>query len=89
MRERSTDILPYPRKTRISPFCPRDFYETQNDKHSDLTVCKTNGVTVMAVAADSHCDFLIPARTVRQYARQRKPVPAPDELCLFLYAELL
>lgn len=46
------------KSTFISPDCPRDFYRAQNDKYSDLR----NGVsvTVMAVAAELHCDFLIP-----------------------------
>ena len=35
------------------------FYDSQNDKHSDFEPF-TSSVTVMAVAADFHCDFLIP-----------------------------
>ena len=42
------------------PFCPRVFYVSRGDKHSDLTCIA--GDTVMAVAADSHRDFLIPER---------------------------
>ena len=39
-----------------SSFCPRDLYDSQLDKHSDLTA--RGRVTVMAVAADFHRDFL-------------------------------
>ena len=53
------------------PICPRDLYVSQSDKHSDLTVCMANRVTVMAVATDFHRDFLIPGHTVLQYVRQR------------------
>ena len=42
------------------PICPRDLYESQNDKHSDLR--SEASVTVMAVAADFHRNFLIPER---------------------------
>ena len=55
----------------IPSSCPRDFYVSQGDKHSDLTVCTANRNTVMAVVADSHRDFLTPEHTVAQYARQR------------------
>ena len=54
----------------ISPFCPRDFYVSRADKHSDLTRERfAPRVTVMAVAADFHRDFLIPESTVLQYSR--------------------
>ncbi|MBQ2324673.1 MAG: hypothetical protein II377_00340 [Clostridia bacterium] len=36
---------------------PKRLLRAQTDKHSDLT---PKGVTVMAVAADLHRDFLIP-----------------------------
>jgi hypothetical protein len=42
----------------------------------------------MAVAADSHCDFLIPERTVKQYARQRLDLQA-DEPRLFFFVNTL
>jgi len=50
------DTLPY-RFAPSLPFCPRDFYSSQNNKHSDLGKIS---VTVMAVATDFHRDFLIP-----------------------------
>ena len=47
-------------RRQIPPSCPKDFYMAQNGKHSDLTCLSSTGDTVMAVAADSHRDFLIP-----------------------------
>lgn len=45
----------------VSPFAQETFSVSQTDQHSDLTDGETlPGVTVMAVAADSHRDFLIP-----------------------------
>lgn len=43
----------------------------------------------MAVAADFHRNFLIPERTVWQYARQRKRNSLSDELRLFFCVYLL
>ena len=45
----------------VSPFAQETFSASQTDQHSDLTE-ETNffRVTVMAVAADLHRDFLIP-----------------------------
>ena len=39
------------------PMLPKSLLSAQNDKHSDLRISSD---TVMAVAADSHRDFLIP-----------------------------
>lgn len=44
------------------PLCPRDFYGSQADKHSGWASGHPESVTAMAVAADFHRDFLIPAR---------------------------
>jgi hypothetical protein len=45
---------------RLHSSLPKSPLPSQNDKHSDLTA--HSGVTVMAVAADLHRDFLILAR---------------------------
>jgi hypothetical protein len=74
--ERSAALL-----FKVLPVCPRVFYLAKTDQHSDLTVCDANRDTVMAVAADSHRDFLIPEQTVLQYARQ--PPLKADDLRLF------
>ena len=58
---------------QIPPSCPKDFYVAQNGKHSDLTCPSSTGDTVMAVAADSHRDFLTPEHAIRSHARQRIP----------------
>ena len=48
---------------RTLPFAQRVFFGTQIDQHSDL---KAQGlVTVMAVAADLHRNFLTPVRKKR------------------------
>ena len=51
--EECIDIAWYP----LSSLCPRDFYRSQSDKHSDLRGHAS--VTVMAVATDFHRDSLI------------------------------
>ena len=52
-----------------SPHLPKRPFQLQNDKHSDLTAkCR---ITVMAVAADFHCDFLIPERKAPDYGFPR------------------
>ena len=81
------------------PICPRDFYRPQNDKHSDLrtsgkptrsSVFSQNSVTVMAVAADFHRDFLIPERYRLSVRPTTKAVNQPsDELCLFFCVRIL
>ncbi|MBQ9806526.1 MAG: hypothetical protein IJW49_08495 [Clostridia bacterium] len=54
-----TDTLPVS-LAAAPPFAQRVFFGTQNGQHSDL---KARGlVTVMAVAADLHRDFLTPVR---------------------------
>jgi hypothetical protein len=47
----------YPAVFCPSPRLPKRLLQARSDKHSDLTYKRD---TVMAVAADSHCDFLIP-----------------------------
>jgi hypothetical protein len=76
--QRKKDTLPYPSR-RISPFAQESSLRSQVDKHSDLRIRDPD--TVMAVAADSHRDFLIPERAVSRRARQRGR--SPDGLCLF------
>ena len=49
---------------------PKGLLLPRDDKHSDLTLTYWLGDTVMAVATDSHRDFLTPEHTVLQYARQ-------------------
>ena len=58
---------------RTLPFAQRVFFGTQIDQHSDL---KAQGlVTVMAVAADLHRNFLTPVRKAHGFGI------APDGLC--------
>ena len=56
--EECIDIAWYP----LSSLCPRDFYRSQSDKHSDLRGHAS--VTVMAVATDFHRDSLITLHAV-------------------------
>jgi hypothetical protein len=58
---------------RTLPFAQRVFFGTQIDQHSDL---KAQGlVTVMAVAAEFHRDFLTPVRKAHGFGI------APNGLC--------
>ena len=67
---------------RISPNCPRDFYASRDDKHSDLR--SKASVTVMAVAADLHRNFLIP-----EWNHPTTEHRARDEPCLFFCLRIL
>ena len=54
--------------TLASPFARKSFYVSQNGEHSDLL---QRQITVMAVAADFHRDFLTP-EPLRQAERPTK-----------------
>ena len=64
---------------RISPNCPRDFYASRDDKHSDLR--SKASVTVMAVAADLHRNFLITESTERYFRQRSDALASFDEPC--------
>lgn len=64
-----------------SPFAREILFGAQNDKHSDWKIDDLD--TVMAVAADSHRDFLIPER--RRQAARPTTGACPDELCVFFF----
>ena len=71
IKKTTEPVLPF-----VSPKTAQGaFYRPQTDKHSDLTASecqKRSGVTVMAVAADFHRDFLVPECTVKRRTRQRR-----------------
>ena len=71
-----------PREIRhsASPFAQETFYVSRHDKHSDW-FCHATEDTVMAVAADSHRDFLIPEKVI--VTPPTTGQNAPDEPCLF------
>jgi hypothetical protein len=72
MLTQKTIPCPY-RFCRTPPFAQRVFFGTQIGQHSDL---KAQGlVTVMAVAAEFHRDFLTPVRKAHGFGI------APNGLC--------
>jgi hypothetical protein len=71
-----------------SPPLPKRPFRAQNDKHSDLAACGASLDTVMAVATDSHRDFLIPEHPVSRDARQRTDFSIPMN-CVYSFVGLL
>jgi len=71
----------------VSPHLPKRPLLAQSDKHSDLTVRLPNRDTVMAVAADSHCDFLIPERVAQKGNAPDNEAYSPDELRFILFRD--
>ena len=69
-----------------SPQFAQETFTARDDKHSDLrALLFVSSDTVMAVATDSHCDFLIPERTVKQYARQSSASARMNRVYSFVY----